>query len=179
MKHLILVLLLPFTLALTAQSDTVYTQVDEPPAYPGGDDAFYTYVADQLTLDLNAFDKRQIAEKGVYRILPAFIIDETGEVDSVWLDDRSTDFLLSTKLERILYEMPKWTPGKKEGEAVSTKVYVWLDMNVYSDVVAIQYHPIFPDSEMLAYQKTQKGINLWAVAAVIATIGLFALLISL
>lgn len=160
-------------------SDTVYTSVDEYPQYPGGDEAFFTYVADQLTVQLNEFDRQRIAQEDPYRIMPVFILDKQGQVDSVWLDRRSDDFLLSTYMERILYQMDTWRPGKVNGEPVPTKVYVWMDLQVFQNVVGIPFHSIFPESEVLAQQKGKKKNTALAIFAAVLTIGLFALLIQL
>lgn len=167
------------SLAAQSQTDTAYLKVDQYPTYVGGDEAFYADVADQLSVQLIENEKRHIAKHSPYAVIAAFVVNQHGQVDSVWIDHRSDDFLISDVMEKIIYGLGNWKPGIKDGEPVSTIVYVQMDLRVYNDIVSIPYHPIYPDSEILGLQNTQKGISPWAIVAAVLTVGIFALIIGL
>ena len=90
----------------------VFTMVEEMPQFPGGVEALKTYVYSTLKYPTIAL------ENGIQgQITVKFIIDKTGSVKNVRLY-RGVDPSLDKEGLRIIESMPKWTPGKQNGETV-------------------------------------------------------------
>ncbi|MBW8330702.1 MAG: TonB family protein [Prolixibacteraceae bacterium] len=90
----------------------VFTMVEEMPQFPGGVEALKTFVYSTLKYPTIAL------ENGIQgQITVKFVIDKTGSVKNVRLH-RGVDPSLDKEGLRIIESMPKWTPGKQNGETV-------------------------------------------------------------
>lgn len=91
-----------------------FVNVEDKPKFNGGDpnSEFARYVARNLRYPEIA------AENGISgRVLVQFVIDETGRlIDPVII--RSVDPALDAEAIRVLYNSPKWTPGKQRNKPV-------------------------------------------------------------
>jgi len=94
--------------------------VDEPAVFPGGMDALREYIADNI--DINVID-------GTSKVYLKFVVDTDGSISSVIVTKSSEDCKSCEKAAiKVVKGMPKWTPGKVNGEAV--KSYYRLPINI-------------------------------------------------
>ncbi|MCW3807299.1 M56 family metallopeptidase [Plebeiibacterium marinum] len=93
-------------------SSTVYFMVDEMPQFPGGDMELRKYIAQSVKYPVIA------REQGVQgRVYVQFVVDTDGKVADV-KTVRGVDVNLDEEAIRVIAGMPKWIPGKHEGEPV-------------------------------------------------------------
>ena len=85
------------------------------PVFPGGQQALMAFVANTIKYPEQA-QKEGIQGREIVR----FIGYENGQVGDVTLA-RGVDASLDAEAIRVVKEMPKWTPGKMNGEDVAVK----------------------------------------------------------
>lgn len=92
-----------------------YREVDEKPQFPGGKSGMMRF------LKLNMKYPVIASEKGAEgTALVRFTVTETGKIDYVSLiNDNDIDPYLESEAIRLIYKMPAWDPGKKNGKAVN------------------------------------------------------------
>jgi len=107
--------------------DPVFTVVDEFPRFPGGEKARVEYLLENIKYPKELLDSN--IQGTVY---VSFIIDKEGEV-------RDPKVLrgVHQKLDDISIEavenMPDWSPGKREGEAVNLKFNMPIRFTLNAD----------------------------------------------
>lgn len=90
----------------------VFTMVEEMPQFPGGNDALKSFVYSTLKYPVIAL------ENGIYgEVFVKFVVSKTGKVTDAKIA-RGVDPSLDKEAVRIVESMPKWSPGKQNGEAV-------------------------------------------------------------
>lgn len=100
--------------ALNVQDDDrPYTVVDEMPQFPGGEIAMMNYIGQNLKYPEDAA-KDQIEGRLVIR----FVVTKDGSVEDVQVL-RSLSASCDAEGVRVVEAMPKWKPGKQNGEVVS------------------------------------------------------------
>lgn len=103
-----------------AKGKTVYYVVDEDPSYGGSQEQLEQYIQDNISYPESA--KIDQVEGTVF---VEFVIGSDGVVRDVEASEGTSDAVkqnLSEEAVRVVSSMPKWTPGKKGGKAVDTKV---------------------------------------------------------
>ena len=96
----------------------VYETVEQMPKYPGGDAALLQYLASHTVYPAEA------AENGVQgKVYVGLTVMEDGSVSDAKIL-RSVDPLLDEEALRVVCSMPRWTPGKKNGQPVAVKMQV-------------------------------------------------------
>lgn len=94
--------------------------VDEDAIFPGGMDALRQYIADNIELDMI---------DGKAKVSLKFVVDTDGSISSVIVTKTTEDCKSCEKAAiKVVKGMPKWTPGKVNGEAV--KSYYRLPINI-------------------------------------------------
>jgi protein TonB len=94
--------------------------VDEPAQFPGGMDALRAFIAENI--DINSID-------GTAKVSLKFVVDTDGSISSVIVTKTTDDCKSCEKAAiKVVKSMPKWTPGKVNGEAV--KSYYRLPINI-------------------------------------------------
>lgn len=89
-------------------------EVDEQPSYPGGDREMIKYINNERRYPLAAYNA------GVEgRVLCSFVVKPDGSVSYVEVI-RGIEKSLNEEAVRIIENMPKWTPGKVDGNNVAT-----------------------------------------------------------
>ena len=124
-------------------SDSVFdsSEVDEKPEFPGGMDSLYNFIYARLEKSTYSEEEAQNAEKKVYTV--SFVVEKDGSIDFVrvrYYGKSSEDEVYrNAKILRLFKQMPKWKPGKRDGEAVDVyytihfgdkfwdKNYLWGD----------------------------------------------------
>ncbi len=109
MKKILVVVLLLVAGFVTAQEKT------KMPHFPGGDDAFYNYLDENVDLP-EGFNSKQYLKKHKNQFVPVsvgFTIDVDGSITNVKVIDGEHE-ALDKKAVEIVESMPKWVPGKTE-----------------------------------------------------------------
>jgi TonB family protein len=105
----------PLTAAPQDDNDPVFTVVETPPLFPGGNKA----MSDFLMSNINYPDVA--AKNGIQgRVVCNFIVAKDGTVTDVNIL-RGVDPMLDAEAVRVLKSMPKWNPGKQRGKVVRVK----------------------------------------------------------
>ena len=96
----------------------VFDVVEEMPSFPGGPGALMSWLADNVKYPVVA------QENGVSgRVTVAFVVERDGSITDVQVV-RSVDPALDKEAVRAVKSMPKWIPGKQNGQAVRVKFNV-------------------------------------------------------
>ena len=94
----------------------VFEVVEQMPEYPGGMNALYKYLE-------NKTKSSDVKGKAGGSVIVGFTVSESGKVKDVRAL-QSDQPILTKEAERIVSEMPAWTPGKQRGMPVSVKYSV-------------------------------------------------------
>lgn len=97
------------------QEKKVFDVVEQMPHFPGGDAALMQFLRENIKYP-------ETAEKnGIQgRVICTFVVENDGSVTNVQIL-RSVDDLLDKEAVRVIQAMPKWVPGKQNGEPVFVK----------------------------------------------------------
>lgn len=122
--------------ALDAKRTLVYTAVEQMPRYPGGEAEMMRFIGEHVIYPKEAMDAN---EEG--RVVVKFVIDAEGKVtDPVVM--RGVSPSLDAEALRVVGEMPRWEPGRANGEAVSTQYVlpVAFKLSKKTDAVEVNAH---------------------------------------
>ena len=93
-------------------NDTVFNIVEEMPKFPGGDEAMFKFIAENVKYPEKAKDE------GISgRVFISFVIEKDGSVSNVKVL-RGIGGGCDEEAARVISSMPKWKPGKQKGEFV-------------------------------------------------------------
>jgi protein TonB len=88
------------------------------PTFPGGQGALMKYLADNIKYPAEA------QKNGVQgRVIVGFVVERDGSITDVNIL-KSVDPSLDREAARVVRSMPRWTPGKQNGQAVRVKYNV-------------------------------------------------------
>jgi len=90
-----------------------FTKVQNPPTFPGGEEAFKNYIRD--VCDRN---RKLVRKEGPAVIMVQFIVDQNGEVSYVQPIGRNDYPRLTELAEKALKEGPAWVPATQNGYKV-------------------------------------------------------------
>ena len=100
--------------------EPIFKSVEQMPQFPGGEAALMKYLASHINYPPMA------AENNIQgRVVVQFVVDKTGRVGEVKLA-RSVDKDLDNEAVRVCKSLPKFTPGRQNGQPVS----VWYTLPV-------------------------------------------------
>ena len=102
----------------------VFDVVEEMPQFPGGVQALADYLYQNIKYPKEAYEK---GKQG--RVIITFIVDKDGTICEPEVM-RSVDPLLDAEALRVVLAMPKWTPGKQNGEVVRVKYTIPISFNL-------------------------------------------------
>ncbi|MCM1095885.1 MAG: energy transducer TonB [Terasakiella sp.] len=86
--------------------------VEQKPEFPGGDAAMYKWLGDHINYPAAA------AEEGVSgRVVVEFVVSKTGAIENVKVL-RGRHPALDKEALRVVKSMPKWQPGRNNGQPV-------------------------------------------------------------
>lgn len=96
----------------------VFDVVEQMPSFPGGPSALMQYLSSNIKYPVVA------QENGVQgRVVVSFVVERDGSITDVQVA-RSVDPLLDREAQRVVRSMPRWIPGKQNGQAVRVKYNV-------------------------------------------------------
>ena len=110
--------------------DEIFWVVEQMPEFPGGDEAMFKYLSDNLSYP------KQAREAGIQgKVMVGFVVEADGSITEVKTirffpitdsKEKSKPVTLTMVLQkeledeaiRVIKAMPKWTPGKQRGRNV-------------------------------------------------------------
>lgn len=96
----------------------VFDVVEQMPSFPGGLSALMQYLSSNIKYPVVA------QENGVQgRVVVSFVVERDGSITDVQVA-RSVDPSLDREAQRVVRSMPRWIPGKQNGQAVRVKYNV-------------------------------------------------------
>ena len=102
------------------KKEEIFRSVEQMPQFPGGEAALMKYLQSHINYPPMA------AENNIQgRVVVQFVVDKTGKVGEVKVV-RSVDKDLDREAVRVCKSLPKFTPGRQNGQAVS----VWYTLPV-------------------------------------------------
>ena len=107
--------LIPMSKEKDAEAEKAFDVVEEMPKFPGGPSAMMMYLAENIRYPEEAYEN---STQG--RVIVNFVIEKDGSVTEAGVM-KSVEPLLDAEALRVVSSMPKWTPGKQNGEAVRVK----------------------------------------------------------
>ena len=117
------------------QSKKVYNSVEQMPEFPGGVAGLMRYLSENIKYPPEAA-KNDIEG----RVIVQFIIDETGQVGEVKVV-RSVSDELDAEAVRVVKTLPKFEPGRQDGEAVSVWYTLPINFKLQGNPVETQNTP--------------------------------------
>lgn len=96
----------------------VFDVVEQMPSFPGGPSALMQYLSSNIKYPVVA------QENGVQgRVVVSFVVERDGSITDVQVA-RSVDPSLDREAQRVVRNMPRWIPGKQNGQAERVKYNV-------------------------------------------------------
>ena len=102
------------------EPDKVFEAVEQPPLFPGGDAALLKWIAENLSYPQLALENNVQG-----RVTVMFVVTKTGQVGEVKVV-RGKDPDLDKEAVRVVKSLPKFQPGKQNGQAVN----VWYTVPI-------------------------------------------------
>ena len=99
-------------------TDKVYQVVEQMPTFKGGDAALMKYLSENIKYPEAA---EKAGEQG--RVVVSFTVEKDGAVADVKVA-RSVTPTLDAEAVRVIKAMPKWVPGKQDGQLVRVRYNV-------------------------------------------------------
>jgi protein TonB len=102
------------------EPEKVFEAVEQNPEFPGGVEALYKWLSDNINYPAAA------AEENIQgRVVVRFVVSKTGEVSQVTIL-RGKHPALDKEALRVVKKLPRFIPGKQNGQAVN----VWYTLPV-------------------------------------------------
>lgn len=101
----------------------VFDVVEEMPQYPGGPQALFEFLSNNVKYPEEA-EKAGIQG----RVIATFVVETDGSISQPTIV-KSVDPLLDAEALRVISAMPKWKPGKQNGQVVRVKYTVPLSFH--------------------------------------------------
>lgn len=93
--------------------DTAFLTAEHPPEFPGGEQALYKHLQQNITYPEDA---RELGLQG--KVFVQFVIGRDGRTGHVRVK-RSVHPMLDAEAVRVIGTMPAWTPARQDGRAVA------------------------------------------------------------
>lgn len=100
---------------VSEKNQKVFDVVEQMPEYPGGMQALFQYMADNMKYPKDA-EKQKVEG----RVMVQFIVETDGSISNTEVIKRVFPSL-DAEATRVISAMPKWTPGKQNGKVVRVK----------------------------------------------------------
>lgn len=98
-----------------AVEDTIYMVVEERPQFPGGEEALFKFLQNNIKYPIRALDA------GVGgSVYVTFVVNKNGEITNVEMQ-QGVGWGLDEEAMRVVNAMPKWSPGKQRGIPVNVR----------------------------------------------------------
>ena len=97
--------------------------IEVKPSFPGGKKAMYEFITNTYVFGPNAVDYSKHI-----KLTASFIVEKDGSITNITTDKNSGCPELHNELVRVIQLMPKWEPGKKNGEIVRSSYTLTINM---------------------------------------------------
>jgi protein TonB len=97
----------------------IYTFVDQPAEFPGGERKMYEFIQEHLQYPEKA---AAAGKQGTVRV--KFVVHEDGSITNVEITRGNLGFGMDEEAKRVIASMPKWKPGKNNGVAVKSIFHI-------------------------------------------------------
>lgn len=101
-------------------ADQIYTAVEEPPSFPGGDKALYDFLMNHLR-----YPEAAMTNGVSGKVYVKFVVEKDGSVNQVTVA-RGKDPDLDKEAMRVVKSLPKFIPGRMNGQPVR----VWYTLPI-------------------------------------------------
>lgn len=103
----------------------VFTVVEQMPEYPGGKDAMFQYIKDNLHYP------QSVKDDGIQgRAICQFIVNADGSICCAEIAKSSGNALLDYEAIRLIKNMPAWTPGMQNGQPIRVKYTIPINFRL-------------------------------------------------
>ncbi|MBR5325830.1 MAG: energy transducer TonB [Prevotella sp.] len=106
------------------KNQQVFDVVEQMPEYPGGMQALFEYLSQNLKYPEDA--KQQKVEG---RVIAIFVVETDGSISNVEVV-KPVFPSLDAEAVRVLSDMPKWKPGMQSGKVVRVKYTVPINFSL-------------------------------------------------
>jgi hypothetical protein len=96
------------------ESDKIFTSVQIPSTFPGGNDAWAKFLSRNLNRDLPVENG---APAGNYRVTVSFVVARDGSISDVKAEN-DPGYGTANEAVRVIQNGPKWTPAEQNGKKV-------------------------------------------------------------
>ena len=96
------------------EEEEVYQVVEHQPEFPGGVQALYQYLADNINYPRVSRDNNSQG-----RVFVRFVVNADGSISDAEVVKSSGDVYLDREAVRVVSGMPRWKPGIQSGKAVN------------------------------------------------------------
>ncbi len=105
--------------------DAVFVVVETMPEFPGGTQAMFRFISDNLKYPVIA------QENGIQgRVICEFVINKDGSIADLKVVRSAGDSSLDKEAIRLVKLMPKWKPGKQRDKVVRVKYAVPINFKL-------------------------------------------------
>jgi TonB family protein len=130
-RYFIAIFIVLFSLSVYPQdNDTISTfksnAVEELPQFPGGENAMYQYISENVNYPELAVES---AMQGTVHV--EFIIEKNGSISNIEIL-RGVVTILDEEAKRVIKEMPNWKPGKLDGKPVRVQYTIPIKFSLSS-----------------------------------------------
>ena len=115
------------------EQEKVYDVVEQMPEFPGSPYALYEFLARSIQYPEEA---RKKSIQG--RVIVTFVVEKDGSITNARVV-KTLDPLLDAEALRVINVMPKWNPGKQNGEPVRVKYTVPVSFKLDATTSAERY----------------------------------------
>ena len=105
-------------LNIDVKHNDIFTYVEQPPSFKGGDQALMSFLAKNIVYPAIA-KENNIQGK----VICSFVVNKLGHIENVKVE-RGIGGGCNEEALRVLKSMPDWIPGKQNGQPVSVRFYV-------------------------------------------------------
>ena len=97
---------------IAVEDERPYDAVEQMPTFPGGEAELMKFIRENLKYPLSA------QKEGIQgRVILRFVVSKTGSIENITIL-RSLDPACDEEAIRLIKSMPRWIPGKQNGNAV-------------------------------------------------------------
>lgn len=108
-----------------------FTSVQEDPSFPGGVNAWSTYLKKTLRENVPVDNN---APPGTYAVTVSFLVDKDGDVSEVKaINAPNPDYGTAAEAERVIWHSGKWVPAHQNGRAVTYRQKQRIVFSVMGD----------------------------------------------
>ena len=106
------------------EEQQIFTVVENDPEFPGGMEALYKYLAQNIKYPQLARDNNITG-----RVYVTFVVERDGSITGCKVL-RDIGGGCGAEAVRVVKSMPKWTPGKQRGKAVRVQFNLPVNFNL-------------------------------------------------